>query len=1180
MLRFPLLPLTSALVALPFMLSAQCTEHALITTTGNWAEEMDWEIQDDSGAVVASFQGAANFTTVEQSICLDPGCFTLVMTDTWGDGWNGGELLIVPENGEPITAVLEDGGGAQIAFGVDTEGCLTAIEQLVASMSITPLIASGPVHNRINWGIQNRGHQNPSQEFSDEAEFLSMLEADLLQRFDPESPLAKVPFAQYRNFFNLDAWWWEDALHDGNGWNWPDFKQMRDIHYLPWQDDEHGWATLFSISKYGGGGGAGVQPDTRTGDGYMYGTGWETLLHEFSHTMPQIPDEYTASGEWSGGNCWEGPNTTSFLHPDSVPWRLWIDEETPQPTPYMLDHLEDIGVFEGALTNYFGCFRPTARGCIMGAGGFEEGYGTGMCSPCTQRIISQLYRYVDVIENPLPASPLVEAGIGEELVFSADVVHPVPNTQHYRWLVNGAEVATGTTTLVWTAGSCTQYEVVLEVRDTTAMHRFDPGFADIYRKPEERHAWTVVVPGSGGLPVTLSAAPVSCNGAATGSITADPPGTQLWWEGNDQGETMGGLTAGNYVVWALDGGGCGTSHVVEVPDAEQAEVRICVTAANAEVWELSAALFLGGDPVDAIAWNWSGVAGSEGGTAEVEVPNDVILEVGVTAVLDVTCTVDASLVLDGGDEAAANGAVVPTIGVVPSNGADGIITVDALEGSTLTWSDGAAPNWTRTGLPPGDYGWFIETALTCLSGSTTVPPVSGTPEPRPVVLASPDGCGVTATHPSWSDGTSIQWMAGADGPILGTDTWLGGGSFIPPADGSYWLDAGQGERYGFAFHRPEAPIVEEIGDGILAVTNPQPGMTYRWWSQGCPGGNLLAEGPTHAPDGPGTFFVDAIPDGTQAALDPAGLGSLVWRMDAADLDGDGAIDDPAPATSSLLDWDFNPGGAWQDWFAYRAHHQNDLGVADFATIWLQSMTEGLPGYRSLALAYRENALTFPNRAPMEVLNATMPFDSAGGMILTDAHAAGLWYLDGAVVEPAATEQDFAFHIFGAVLEQPAGGGSPYTEMRWEGELGELLLFNAALTPDQMEGVQEFLRRKWRAPWGEDLMAASPEVASLRTGVVWDGTTIGLDEASERRLEVRPNPAFDAPMVQWPEGEGQWRLYDGLGTLLDAGQVFGEAPRSARLASWSHLPAGPLLLVWRPDGGSAESAQVQRLVKLR
>lgn len=1174
-----LLLLLPCLLSLPQAMG-QCTNYTLTTTTGNWAEEMDWDILDEEGNVVIGFAGAANYTTVSQQVCLDPGCYTLAMTDTYGDGWNGGVLELVPAVGESITAELEDGGGGQIAFGVETEGCLTAIEQLVASMSITPLIASGPVHNRINWGIQNRGHQNPSQEFNDEAEFLSLLEADLLQRFDPESPLAKVPFAQYRHFFNLDAWWWEDALHDGNGWNWPDFKQMRDIHYLPWQDDQHGWATLFSISKYGGGGGAGVQPETRTGDGYMYGTGWETLLHEFCHTMPQIPDEYTASGEWSGGNCWEGPNTTSFLHPDSVPWRLWIEEETPQPTPYILDHLDDIGVFEGALTNYFGCFRPTARGCIMGAGGFEEGYGTGMCAPCTQRIISQLYRYVDVIENPSPASPLVEAGIGEALVFSADVVHPVPNTQHYRWLVNGAEVATGTTTLAWTTGNCTQYEVVLEVRDTTAMHRFDPGFADIYRKPEETHAWTVVVPGSGGLPVTLTAQPVDCTGEATGGITSDPPGTQLWWEGDAQGEAMEGLTAGTYAVWALDAGGCGTAHSVVVPDAPQADLRICVSEAGAELWTLEAALYVDGTPADAIAWNWSGVDGSEEGSAVVEVPEDVSLEVGVTAVLDVACAVGTTLVLDGWEADAIVGTVAPTVGVVPSNGDDGIITLTAQEGSTLTWSDGAAPDWTRVGLAPGEYGWFVETALTCHSGIAVVPTATGTPEPRPVVLASQDGCGVTATHPSWSDGLAIQWMAGAEGPILGTDTWLGGASFIPPVDGSYWLDAGQGERYGFAFHRPEAPIVEEVGDGVLAVTNPQPGMTYRWWSHGCPGGMLLAEGPSHTPDGPGTFFVDAIPDGALEPLDPAALGSLVWRMDAADLDGDGQIDDPAPATSSLLDWDFTPGGAWQDWFAYRSHHQNDLGVADFATIWLQSMTEGLPNYRSLVLAYRENALTFPDRAPMEVLNATMPFDSAGGMILTDAHASGLWYLDGAVVEPASTEQDFEFHVFGATLDQTAGGGSPYTEMRWEGELGELLLFNAALTPNQMEGVQEFLRRKWRAPWGDDLMAASPEVASLRTGVVWDGTTVGQAEVRAPHPEVRPNPAFGSPLVRWPDGEGQWRLYDVGGKLLDAGQVFGEAPRTSRLEQWDALPAGPLLLIWRPAGGVEDAVGMQRIVKLR
>ena len=124
--------------------------------------------------------------------------------------------------------------------------------------------------------------------------------------------------------------------------------QLRDAIFLPWANEETGWATWFSTTKYGGGGGAGLERNRRVGDGKMYGMGYETLLHEFGHTMPGLLDEYSASGVWSGGQCWETGNTTGFTTKDDIPWRKWIDDDTPLPTPYTEEFLDKIGAFEGA----------------------------------------------------------------------------------------------------------------------------------------------------------------------------------------------------------------------------------------------------------------------------------------------------------------------------------------------------------------------------------------------------------------------------------------------------------------------------------------------------------------------------------------------------------------------------------------------------------------------------------------------------------------------------------------------------------------------------------------------------------------------------------------------------------------------------------------------------------------
>ena len=252
----------------------------------------------------------------------------------------------------------------------------------------------------------------------------------------------QVPYAQYRNFFNLYTFWWPDAPDDNNGWTFGTIQALRDLVFLPWANNETGWATFFSSTKYGGGGGAGLDREARVGDGKMYGMGYETFLHEFGHTMPGLLDEYSASGSWSNSQCWETPNTTGQSLIDDIPWRKWIEPGTPIPTPYTEEYLDKFGAFEGAMTNYFGCHRPTARGCFMGAGGFGEDYGLTLCSPCKQRVICYLYKYVNVIENPIPVGDNLTVTGTETITFSADVIKPEPNTQQTKWILNGEVIAT------------------------------------------------------------------------------------------------------------------------------------------------------------------------------------------------------------------------------------------------------------------------------------------------------------------------------------------------------------------------------------------------------------------------------------------------------------------------------------------------------------------------------------------------------------------------------------------------------------------------------------------------------------------------------------------------------------------------------------------------------------------
>ena len=171
---------------------------------------------------------------------------------------------------------------------------------------------------------------------------------------------------------------------------------------------------------------------------------------------------------------------------------------------------------------------------------------------------------------------------------------------------------------------------------------------------------------------------------------------------------------------------------------------------------------------------------------------------------------------------------------------------------------------------------------------------------------------------------------------------------------------------GFAVTMPVQPELMDDGEGQLSVVDPDPNLEYRWYTQAC-GDTPVHIGNTYSPGAQNeTFYVSSwwateFPD----PIDPQTIPGFMLKIDAADLDGDNEIDNPSPATSSLYPWAFVPDGAWEggSWFAYRGNHQNGLGVADFATMWLQCFSPAISGYKTVIMAYQENALSWKGSAP-------------------------------------------------------------------------------------------------------------------------------------------------------------------------------------------------------------------------
>ena len=491
-------------------------------------------------------------------------------------------------------------------FFLTTNYCISqSIPEIISTLEIDTLLNHGPKDNRINLAIGNIKSVENSNPFPSKTDLISVI-TPVLEKFDPQDSDAKTGFSQYNKFFNVYSIWFPDPiLYEPI----PEYYQLtqgiRNELFLPWASENHGWITMFYTG--GGGNGAGVVREQRVGDGTT-STDWETVLHEFNHTMPGLYDEYTASGEWSNYVCLDGPNVTSKIVIDEIPWRKWLEPDPIIPTPYSEEHFNQIGLFEGNISGYFGCYRPSAKSCYMGAGGFGEAFGQDMCSVCLQRFICMMYQYVNVIENPLPASSQIEINGNESIAFSADFIKPEPNTQKYEWFVNGILIEENVESIDVDFDACDQYEVKLVVTDTTEFVRYDEKFKDLYPEPKQVKIWNVnqSAVSSYNLNAQISATASDCKNVNNGSISIEPTGGLSPYQYSVNGKLtelpINGLAPGVYSVVIADSNGCSISEEIEITQDPILEFEICSSYLD-NAWELSALIISADD--QNLSYSWS-----------------------------------------------------------------------------------------------------------------------------------------------------------------------------------------------------------------------------------------------------------------------------------------------------------------------------------------------------------------------------------------------------------------------------------------------------------------------------------------------------------------------------------------------------------------------------------------------
>ncbi len=240
-------------------------------------------------------------------------------------------------------------------------------------------------------------------------------------------------------------------------------------------DNFPAWDVVFLVvnhSYYGGSGGAFATFSTHS-------SAAEIAIHEVGHSFADLADEY----EYGGMPGYEAPNATAETTRELIKWTDWIEASTPVPTPWTPQYESVIGLFEGAVYNALGWYRPKLD-CKM------RSLGIPFCSVCSEQTVHEVYNLVPIIRSHEPGDPAVALHVGQTQEFSLTTSQPVPNTIETTWYVDGSPVETGSETHNFFSGDYGSgtYSLQAVSRDVTALVRTDPS-----NLLESSYTWTVSV---------------------------------------------------------------------------------------------------------------------------------------------------------------------------------------------------------------------------------------------------------------------------------------------------------------------------------------------------------------------------------------------------------------------------------------------------------------------------------------------------------------------------------------------------------------------------------------------------------------------------------------------------------------------------------------------------------------
>jgi len=890
-------------------------------------------------------------------------------------------------------------------------------------IELIPIRVTGDKDNRINFSVINRWEKGKPDGYNSpelREEFLNDVK-HAFRTFDPEDELAMAPYPEYRDFFNLYAIWWADmpAYDWEEGLNPDDLDEIRDRLFLPWNREGKGWvSTLAMLNTDGGGGGAARNIETRTGNAMIAGRRTQDFIHEFSHTAPGLPDEYTSNGVWGRGG--EGSNTTLDFIRENVKWRKWIEPDTEVPTPYSPENLDKVGVFEGGTHRLHHIYRPTARGCVLGAGSFA-GNPDSLCPICIQRTVARLYIWVDPFDNSYPVRKELEVLTSGNVHFSVDKIENDNGTQKLSWLLNGEVIAGDVTAVDIMLDPTKKYLVECRLIDETKSVRPDPPYIDY---PVASVKWAVnqkldsqmlsdtqavkndeaaneaVDKGAGNIAVSVLATTPSTgnqnNGIATIKVEGGKsPYTFVWSDGKVSDEpTRHFLAPGN--------------HTVKISDSES-----YIKAQHVEIGKIPAFY------VNDLEFKTSGQ-----GKVSISNPNSDYAYFWYEDDLpDYVPKFPNGKFYGTGKK--ANGDEFKAIATVVEN-RGGIFIKDTAKNDYGSWIHLKV-------YPNGDNELPVEFEIeTSQNGRFDSERTISDQKTDQIIYNDNYQFSTEAADITWNGLIKDGQLTLSDNGYMGSEmklTYSGfydgrkaaigeGKEFEPAQPGNYYVEARNLKTGARSLKRQGVAITEKTKSISKKTINPK--------------------------------------DIKSSELQ-------MW-LDGDDLDADGKSDGNLFRRGSANGGKSKAGDVNFHFFNYFPNEQNGKPTLSWSTIWVQGLSEAVNNYQTIIMVRRESDFSSKGTAPWRELDDLMGIGDYKEQLfaenLSDAITEGNVWVNGAKadVNSAGMPKDFyiATYEFSEVMDQPF----KITNGHWEGEVTEVLVFNSKLSEKERQGVEEYLYQKW------------------------------------------------------------------------------------------------------------------------